>query len=109
MLQLISFLWVSRKVLLHGTLGEDGHYKFQISPAIGSSKSVPVPYSSQSANMSSCLSTCNQSLSCNKSQSYSQTSDCNVWHLRLGHPHLEALKSVLKYCNIPTINKNHVE
>ncbi|CAH9083274.1 unnamed protein product, partial [Cuscuta epithymum] len=72
-------------------LGADGLYKFQSLPAFGLCQSA-------SPNKS-----CNNIQSCNSSIS------CNQWHLRLGHPHLEALKSVLKHCNVPTINKSELD
>ncbi|CAH9100804.1 unnamed protein product [Cuscuta europaea] len=112
-LQLTNSLWamvkVSKQVLLHGVLGVDGLYKFQSIPPLGSYQSAvsqtTTPIGSTINKFVypiSFISTCNTSKSCNVPVS------CILWHLRLGHPHFEALKSVLQHCNVSSINKSDI-
>ncbi|CAH9082849.1 unnamed protein product [Cuscuta europaea] len=81
----------SKKVLLHGILGADCLYKFQSLPALVSSQSL------------------SQNKSCNHVQSCNNSLSCNLWHLRLGRPNFEALKSVMQHCNVPSINKSDID
>ncbi|CAH9101649.1 unnamed protein product, partial [Cuscuta europaea] len=75
---------VYNKVLLHGTLGEDGLYRFKSFPALGqhqpsTSSSLSTLSSTYNKKSSVLVSTCNNDKSCSPSHS------CNLWHLRLGH------------------------
>ncbi|CAH9056104.1 unnamed protein product, partial [Cuscuta epithymum] len=99
---------VSKQVLLHGILGEDGLYKFPCIP-LGSSSTAAVTSQAYSVSRNNSMSPFSLLSACNKSQSCNLSDSCNVWHLRLGHPHPEALKSVLQLCNVSVSNKNNLQ
>ncbi|KAK2420319.1 putative mitochondrial protein [Trifolium repens] len=104
------------EVLLHGTVGADGLYKFAspldsnsaLNKSVKQCNSVSIPSSSLSAftfnsqpvvNVSSSASINNNNNSVSVSSPMS-ASLYDLWHARLGHPHHDALKEILKMCNI---------
>jgi histone deacetylase 1/2 len=123
----------SKQVLLEGTVGSDGLYQFKpfkFLPPTGvsfnsnftSNKAVKCNNTDLSFSKHG---TCSNSLSavqCNNASpffAFSSSALCNsvvsarhsdnsfqLWHLRLGHAHLNAVKSVLSLCNVPFNNKS---
>nr|KYP69731.1 Retrovirus-related Pol polyprotein from transposon TNT 1-94 [Cajanus cajan] len=88
------------ETLLEGKLGEDGLYRFHPSLAKSASLKDDITENSVSSFPKSCIfltETCTNVVP----TVYKQ------WHLRLGHPHHDALTKALKSCNIhvPTVNK----
>nr|KYP34400.1 Retrovirus-related Pol polyprotein from transposon TNT 1-94 [Cajanus cajan] len=88
------------ETLLEGKLGEDGLYHFH--PHLVKKESINIDIEKNSAFLKSnpCIflfEKCNHVVS----NTYKQ------WHLRLGHPHHDALTKALQTCNIhlPTVNK----
>ncbi|GAU13081.1 hypothetical protein TSUD_173810 [Trifolium subterraneum] len=91
----------TNEVLLQGNVGSDGLYSFSnisIAPAKSlnlNSNFKPSVFNTQASSIL-----------------YNSRQSCNslyLWHLRLGHPNDQTLKSTLKQCNIPFINnKNDV-
>nr|KYP44418.1 Retrovirus-related Pol polyprotein from transposon TNT 1-94 [Cajanus cajan] len=88
------------KTLLEGKLGEDGLYRFH--PSLMKNEIIKVAHKKNSISVLSepCTflsTTCTNTVP----SAYRQ------WHLRLGHPHHDALTKALKICNIhiPTVNK----
>ncbi|MCH80541.1 retrovirus-related Pol polyprotein from transposon TNT 1-94, partial [Trifolium medium] len=121
----------SSKILLRGHLGDDGLYQFD-SPiqhkfeASAFSPYKPTVHSVCQANNGVCLvpntsfsvpsPRCNNVESSNTSTDSSPSSNNSsiqyfpslyiIWHSRLGHPHHEVLKHILKLCNQQLPNKN---
>ncbi|GAU34785.1 hypothetical protein TSUD_205890 [Trifolium subterraneum] len=89
----------TNKVLLQGNVGTDGLYSFShISIAPAKSSSLLSSFKPSVFNVHSSSTVSNSSLSFNS---------LYLWHLRLGHPNDQTLKSTLKQCNIPFINNKH--
>jgi histone deacetylase 1/2 len=108
----------SKHILLEGTVGSDGLYKFQpfafkstnseaSNTAVSSSTSVlnksVNPFSSQFSVLSNNVQ-CNNALSTGNIDSNFQ-----LWHLRLGHAHNKAVQTVLQWCKIPFSNKTTID
>ncbi|GAU47127.1 hypothetical protein TSUD_247490 [Trifolium subterraneum] len=89
----------TNKVLLQGNVRTDGLYSFShISIAPAKSSSLLSSFKPYVFNVHSSSTVSNSSLSFNS---------LYLWHLRLGHPNDQTLKSTLKQCNIPFINNKH--
>jgi len=108
----------SSKILLKGHLGDDGLYQFDqpsvpsVSRTASSSSvtnsahqsSFPLPRS-QCNNVGSVYTPIHSSSSSN-STSTDSLSLYKVWHNRLGHPHHEVVRSIMKLCNQQMPNKS---
>jgi histone deacetylase 1/2 len=87
---------VTKEILLQGTVGGDGLYSFSnitIPPA--KSTSLPIVSNPSVCSVTSIANKCNSTLSLNSQY---------LWHLRLGHPNGQTLKTALKLCNISVSN-----
>jgi histone deacetylase 1/2 len=108
----------SKHILLEGTVGSDGLYKFQpfvfnSTNSEASNTAVPnstkmvhkivSPFSSQISVLSN-KSQCNNALSTGNIDS-----NFHLWHLRLGHAHNKAVQTVLQWCKIPVFNKTTID
>jgi histone deacetylase 1/2 len=120
----------SSRILLKGHLGNDGFYLFA-SPTVSkhAASTLPNPKPSFTISQSSCnnVESASTSTSSIPSQSFQSLStfQCNnvdftkqstsstqnlhsmytIWHNRLGHPHHEVLKAIMKLCNKNIPNK----
>ncbi|WJX96151.1 hypothetical protein P8452_77393 [Trifolium repens] len=109
----------SSEILLEGTVGSDGLYKFKpfnfLSNTDAKSKMVSSTSFSSALNKpastsSSQFTIFNKNVQCNNSLSTEQIdSELHKWHLRLGHAHNKAVQIVLNLCKIPFSNKNKVD
>lgn len=101
------------EVLLRGELGEDGLYRFGDTlpsnnlPAATVSRLAGQP----SVNSVQCSTNCNTNTSTSHSSSNTSIGPTNytMWHYRLGHPHHEALKTILSLCKISVPNKSYMD
>jgi len=82
---------VTREVLLCGHVGADGLYYF---PNLHCSSSPPAILSSTASSHVVSVVT-----------STSSPNSFNIWHFRLGHPHVDVLKLVLSRCNFSLHSK----
>ncbi|XP_045810989.1 uncharacterized protein LOC123905440 [Trifolium pratense] len=90
-------------VLLHGTVGSDGLYKYKFpSLNIQPAQSVPDLFS----NNKPTVCTIHNSTSTSNSMHPLPSCSTYLWHLRLGHPNEHILKLVLKNCNLSFSNTN---
>jgi hypothetical protein len=95
----------SKQVLLEGFVGTDGLYQFQpLKFLVHKSASN---HDFKSANVSNSNNSNTSSIACNSANSF--VNSFQNWHLRLGHNHANAVKSVLNLCKIPFNNKNVLE
>jgi hypothetical protein len=91
----------SKQVLLEGFVGTDGLYQFQpLKFLVHKSASS---HDFKSANVSNSNNSNTSSIACNSANSF--VNSFQNWHLRLGHNHANAVKSVLNLCKIPFNNK----
>ncbi|PNX79443.1 retrovirus-related Pol polyprotein from transposon TNT 1-94, partial [Trifolium pratense] len=106
----------SKQILLKGTVGPDGLYKFQpfeFTPTLSNnfshqSSSTSSLHKSDSP-ISSHFSALNNTVHCNNALSIRNLDNSfYTWHLRLGHAHNKAVETVLKWCNIPYSNKTAI-
>jgi histone deacetylase 1/2 len=104
------------EVLLHGTVGADGLYRFAspldsnsaLNKVVKQCNSVSFPSSSLSTFTLSSQPVVNVSSIASNNNNNSSASVCStmsnslydLWHARLGHPHHDAHKDILKMCNI---------
>ncbi|KAI5388276.1 hypothetical protein KIW84_074096 [Lathyrus oleraceus] len=94
----------SSKILLRGSLGNVGLYKFDNSdPALSQVSPQAHHVSTSSLNSKHTM-----PFQCNKDSDISyrkSPSLYQIWNCRLGHPHHDTLKHVLTFCNIHIPNK----
>nr|KYP52269.1 Retrovirus-related Pol polyprotein from transposon TNT 1-94 [Cajanus cajan] len=88
------------ETLLEGKLGEDGLYRFH--PSLANNQSLKADIKNNSISVSS-----EPCIFLSEKCKNTVPSTYKQWHLRLGHPHHDALIKALKICNIhiPTVNK----
>jgi histone deacetylase 1/2 len=91
---------VTKEILLQGAVGGDGLYSF-------SNITIPPPAKSTSLSTFPKASVCSVSTLPNKNNSSLSSSSQFLWHLRLGHPNSQTLKTALKLCNISFSNNEH--
>jgi histone deacetylase 1/2 len=90
----------SKHVLLEGTVGTDGLYKFQPFKILTKSGDVA------SSDNSSTFSAYNNPVKCNSAITFhASDNDFHTWHLRLGHANTTAIQSILQLCNVSCSNK----
>jgi histone deacetylase 1/2 len=90
----------SKHVLLEGTVGSDGLYKFKPFKFFTNSGDAYPSTSSSNFSIS------NNPVNCNSDVAFTAfDNDFHTWHLRLGHAHTSAIQSVLQLCNVACSNK----
>lgn len=97
----------SSKVLLQGSVGADGLYKFHEFKL----SHLPVSLSAPVQHPVSVHTSVSSSGHAPVEQPSVVSSVCtaNLWHFRLGHPSLNVLRKALQFCKIPVSNKMDVD
>lgn len=106
----------TKEVLLHGTVGPDGLYRFEglqlsidkasktthtTTKTEDSASLVPLSHFPSIHNNTAVLNTCNIAEFSNTTDFSSHT----LWHNRLGHPSAVIVHKTLDLCNVPYVNK----
>jgi histone deacetylase 1/2 len=108
----------TKHILLEGTVGSDGLYKFKPLKFASPRSNVnftPISSSTATLNKSTCSVSSqfsalhNNNIQCNNALSTGNLdSTFHTWHLRLGHAHNKVVQTVLNWCNISVSNKNAI-